>query len=137
VMFPIAFGRGNTLLRELQPDDIAGASDLYPAGTFRRRTGTARGRVVRNGAGVLGAHVVAFNPRTGALIAGFTLTRDGEFEIAGLSPGAHIIRVEPLDDADPDSFFSSTGAIDTSFQVAFYERLFVAPAGGAGEEFVV
>ena len=137
VMFPIAFGRGNTLLRELQPDDIAGVSDLYPDGGFRSETGIAQGRVVRNGSGVLGAHVVTFNPRTGALIGGFTLNRDGEFQIAGLSPGSHIVRVEPLDDADPESFFSSRDAIDTNFAVTFYERLFVAPAGGAGQEFSV
>ena len=137
VMFPIAFGRGNTLDRELQPDDIAGVSDLYPDGAFRQRTGIARGRVVRNGTGVLGAHVAAFNPDTGALIGGFTLNRDGEFQIAGLSPGPHVIRVEPLDDADIESFFSARTPVDLSFQVTFHERLFVAPAGGAGESFTV
>ena len=137
VMFPIAFGRGNTLDRELQPDDIAGVSDLYPDNRFRDRTGIARGRVVRDGTGVLGAHVVAFNPATGDLIGGFTLNNDGEFEIAGLTPGAHVIRVEPLDDADIESFFSSRTRIDLSFQVTFHERLFVAPAGGAGEQFTV
>jgi hypothetical protein len=137
VMFPIAFGRGNTLDRELQPDDIAGVSDLYPDGGFRDDTGVARGRVQRNGTGVLGAHVVAFNVDTGDLVAGFTLNRDGEFEIAGLTPGAHVIRVEPLDDAEIESFFSSRTPVDLAFQVTFHERLFVAPAGGAGEQFTV
>lgn len=137
VMFPIAFSRGNTLGRELQPDDIAGVSDLYPDGNFRQRTGVARGRVVRNGTGVLGAHVVAFNPRTGDLVSGFSLNTDGEFQIAGLSPGPHVIRVEPLDDAEPESFFSARNPIDVSFRVTFYDRLFIAPAGGAGERFTV
>ena len=137
VMFPIAFGRGNTLDRELQPDDIAGVSDLYPTGGFRDRTGVARGRVERNGTGVLGAHVVAYNLDTGHLVGAFTLNRDGEFEIAGLAPGAHVIRVEPLDDADIESFFSARTPVDLSFQVTFYDRLFVAPAGGAGERFTV
>lgn len=137
VMFPIALSRGNTLLRELQPDDIAGVSDLYPDGGFRDDTGVIQGRVVRNGAGVLGAHVIAFNPRTGDLIAGFSLNRDGEFQIAGLTPGSHIIRVEPLDDADLDSFFSARDPIDLDFLVTFHERLAVAPAGGAGEEVTV
>jgi hypothetical protein len=137
VMFPIAFGRGNTLDRELQPDDIAGVSDLYPAAGFTNQTGTARGRVVRNGTGVLGAHVVAFNLETGDLIGGFTLNNDGEFEIAGLTPGPHVIRVEPLDDADIESFFSARTPVDLSFQVTFHDRLFVAPAGGAGERFTV
>jgi hypothetical protein len=137
VMFPIAFGRGNILDRELQPDDIAGVSDLYPDNDFRKQTGAARGRVVRSGTGVLAAHVVAFNPRTGELIAGFTLNQQGDFEISGLKPGPHVIRVEPLDDAEPESFFGRADPVDVNFQVTFYEHLFVAPAGGVGERFSV
>ena len=137
VMFPISFGRGVTHDRELQPDDIAGVSDLYPDGNLRRETGTARGRVTRNGAGVLGAHVVAFNPETGRVVAGFTLNRDGEFQIAGLTPGPHIIRVEPLDDADTTSFFSQRDPVDADFRVTFHPRLFIAPAGGEGDALTV
>jgi hypothetical protein len=137
VMFPIALGRGVTRDRELLPDDIAAVSDLYPEADFRRNTGVASGRVTRGGSGVLGAHVVAFNPETGALVAGFTLNGDGEFQIAGLAPGPYVIRVEPLDDADVESFFSRPGAIDLGFLVTFHDRLFVAPAGGAGERFTV
>lgn len=137
VMFPIAFGRGSTQDRILQPDDIAGASDLYPADDFRPRTGVARGRVVRGGTGILGAHVVAFNQQTKEMIAAFSVNRDGEFQIAGLTPGPHVIRVEPLDDADIESFFGSNDPIDVNFQVTFHDRLFVAPAGGVGERFDV
>jgi hypothetical protein len=136
VMFPISLGRGSTQDRELQSDDIAGVSDLYPDGEFRATTGAVRGRVLRNGRGVAGAHVVAFNPATGALIAGFSLGADGEFQIAGLTPGAHVVRVEPLDDADIDSFFSIE-AVDADFQVTYHPRLFVAPAGGVGDRFDV
>jgi hypothetical protein len=75
---------------------------------------------------------VAFNIRTGALVGGFALGDGGEFQIAGLSPGAYVIRVEPLDDADVESFFSS-GGVDVDFQVTFHPRLFVAPAGGVGQ----
>jgi hypothetical protein len=132
VMFPISFGRGNVSDRELQPDDIAAVSDLYPDGRFRAQTGVAQGRVVRGGRGVPGAHVTAFNLVTGTFIAGFALADDGEFQIAGLAPGPHVIRVEPLDDADIDSFFSDD-EIDVDFQVTFHPRLFVAPRGGAGE----
>ena len=60
------------------------------------------------GPGVIGAHVIAFNPKTGAIIGGFSIGEGGTFQIAGLTPGAHVIRVEPLDDADIDSFFSPT-----------------------------
>jgi hypothetical protein len=136
VMFPIAFSRGNTLLRQLQADDIAGASDLYPDRDFSDRTGSIAGRVLRNGVGVFGAHVIAFNPRTGALIAGFTLSPDGSFQIAGLTPGAHVIRVEPLDDGDLDSFFDGE-PVNVNFRVAFSERLVAAPRGGTGEAITV
>ena len=136
VMFPISLGRGITADRTLQPDDIAGVSDLYPDGDFDDTTGAISGRVVRNGNGVIGAHVVAFNPKTGVLIGGFSLGEGGTFQIAGLTPGAHVIRVEPLDDADIDSFFSPSG-IDVDFQVTLFPRLIVAPAGGASERFDV
>ena len=137
VMFPIALGRGITHDRALQPDDIAGVSDLYPEAGFRARSGVVRGRVTRNGSGILGAHVTAINPRTGALIAGFSLNNDGEFEIAGLEPGPHVIRVEPLDDVDVESFFSRPGAVDLGFLATFHERLIVAPEGGEGERLTV
>lgn len=137
VMFPISFGSNNTADRQLQPDDIAGVSDIYPEGTYRSRTGAARGRVSLNGAPVFGAHVVAFNPETGNLIGGFTVNADGEFEITGLTPGPHVIRVEPLDDADVDSFFDEDQPTELDFQVTFLEKLFVAPRGGVGERFEV
>jgi len=137
VMFPIALGRGITRDRQLLPDDIAGVSDLYPEAGFRASTGVASGRVTRNGSGIVGAHVVAFNPATGDLIAGFTLNNDGEFQIAGLAPGPYVIRVEPLDDADLESFFSRPAAIDVGFLVTFHDRLLVVPAGGASERFTV
>jgi hypothetical protein len=137
VMFPISFGTNNTADRELQPDDIAGVSDIYPESNYRAQTGAARGRVSKNGAPVFGAHVVAFNPTTGHLIAGFTINTDGEFEIAGLTPGPHVIRVEPLDDADVDSFFDEAQPTEIDFGVTFLDHLFVAPRGGVGDRFDV
>lgn len=137
VMFPISFGPANTADRELQPDDIAGVSDLYPSPTYRARTGGARGRVTMNGQPILGAHVVAFNLETRAVIAGFTVNADGEVEIAGLAPGPHVLRVEPLDDADIESFFGEDEDIEIDFQVTYLDRLFVAPRGGVGERFEI
>jgi hypothetical protein len=136
VMFPISMGRGVTKDRTLQPDDVAGVSDLYPDAGFRDSTGAVAGRVVRNGSGITGAHIVAFDPKTGALVGGFSLGQGGSFQIAGLSPGAHVIRVEPLDDADIDSFFS-TPDVDVDFLVTFHPRLVVAPEGGASDRFDV
>jgi hypothetical protein len=133
VMFPIAFGRGNTLDRTLQADDIAGVSSVYPDGDVATRTGTAKGRVLKNGRGVFGAHVVAFNVQTGRLIGGFTLNASGEFAIGGLTPGPHVIRVEPLDDASVESFFDAKDPVDANFAVTYASRLVVVPAGGTSQ----
>jgi hypothetical protein len=130
IMFPVAFSPGSVAFRTLRADDIAGISDLYPASGFLRQSGSVSGKVTKNGAGVLGAHIVAFNPRTGGLVAGFSLSADGAFVIAGLEPGPHILRVEPLDDADIDSFLDLTLGVDVDFRVKFYEKLVVVPRGG-------
>jgi hypothetical protein len=129
VMFPIAMSSGTIAERVLHADDIAGIADLYPAPSTADETGTIVGRVTRNGQGVLGAHVVAFDPERGVLIGNFTLNSQGEFVIARLPPGPYVLRVEPLDDADPESFFSAP--IDASFRVAYAPRMVVAPAGGS------
>jgi hypothetical protein len=129
VMFPVAFTAG-TINRALRADDIAGISDIYGTQVFRDATGSISGRVTKNGTGVPGAHVVAFNPATGTLIASFTLSPDGAFVIAGLEPGPHILRVEPLDDADASSFLESSFTVDMDFKVAFHNRLVTVPKGG-------
>lgn len=130
VMFPIALGPGDISGRNLDPDDIAGISDLYPDDNFSATTGSISGQVTNNGRGVFGAQVIAFDLGNGQQVANFTLTRDGLFSIAGLRPGPHVIRVEPLDDADIDSFFDSSEPVDLSFRTKYYERLVIAPRGG-------
>jgi hypothetical protein len=130
VMFPIAFSAGSTEGRTLKADDIAGISDSYPSVEFRRQFGSVSGRVTKAGQGVLGAHVIAFNPSTGRLVGGFTLSADGRFVIGGLGPGAHVLRVEPLDDGDVESFFDLTLNIDTNLRAKFHDRIVVVPRGG-------
>jgi hypothetical protein len=130
VMFPIAFSAGSTEGRTLRADDMAGLSDIYPNTAFRRDLGSVSGRVTKNGQGVLGAHVVAFNLRTGRMVGGFSLNEDGLYVIAGLESGPHVLRVEPLDDGDVESFFDLTLNIDTNFRVKFHDRVVVVPKGG-------
>lgn len=130
VMFPIAFAAGNISDRTLKADDIAGISDIYPTGAFQRATGSISGRVTKNGTGVVGAHVVAFNPRSGKLVGGFTVAGDGAFVIAGLEPGPHVLRVEPLDDGDIESFFDATIGVDLNFGAKFHDKLAIVPRGG-------
>jgi hypothetical protein len=130
VMFPISFSAGDINDRTLKADDIAGISDIYGNQTFQRQTGSVSGTVTKNGKGVLGAHVVAFNPASGKLVGGFTLSDDGSFVIAGLEPGPEVLRAEPLDDGDISSFFDESMNIDVNFQVKFYEKVVVVPKGG-------
>ena len=130
VMFPIAFTPGNIVDRDLTADDIAGVSDIYPDGEFRRATGTLQGTVTKSGKGIFGAHIVAFNLRTGDLVGGFSLDDTGAFVIAGLAPGTYVVRVEPLDDGDVESFFENPSAVDADFKATYHERLVTVPEGG-------
>ncbi len=129
IMFPIAMSPGTIAERVLHPDDVAGISDLYPTPAVLLDTGAIVGRVTKNGEGVLGAHVLAFNPENGVMIGNFTLNMQGEFVIARLPPGPYVLRVEPVDDADPESFFTSP--VDVDFRVTYAPRMVVAPAGGS------
>ena len=128
VMFPIAMPAGAIADRVLQTDDIAGVLDLY--GVTPADKGSVQGRVTKGGRGVYGAHVVAFNLQTREIIAGYALAEDGTFALAGLSPGPHVLRVEPLDDADVESFFTPA-RVDIDFTVTFASTIVVVQGGGA------
>jgi len=130
VMFPIAFGSGTVAGRTLKADDIAGISDLYPDGGFSTSTGSVSGTVTKDGQPIFGAHIVAFDLAHGSMVAGFSLNAQGQFSINGLSPGPHVIRVEPLDDAEVDSFFDTSLTVDLDFKVAFLDRLVIVAGGG-------
>jgi hypothetical protein len=130
VMFPIAFAAGTTHDRTLRADDVAGITDIYATNAARGVHGSISGKITKNGAGVLGAHIVAFNTRTGALVGGFTLTEEGSFTIAGLEAGPYVLRVEPLDDGDLTSFFDASVNVDVDFTVRFSDRIVVVPPGG-------
>ena len=130
VMFPIAFAAGSITGRTLRADDIAGVSDLYPENGVDDATGSITGRVTKNGQPIFGAHIVAFDPQTRNLIGSFSLTAQGEFSIGALPPGPRLLRVEPLDDADVESFFSSAQTVDLDFRVMFFDRVVVVPRGG-------
>jgi hypothetical protein len=128
VMFPIAMPAGAIADRVLQADDVAGVLDLY--GATATDKGSVQGRVVKGDQGVYGAHVVAVNLETRELIAGYALDSAGTFAIAGLSRGPHVLRVEPLDDADVESFFAP-GRVDINFTVGFGPAVVVVQGGGA------
>jgi hypothetical protein len=131
VMFPIALSPGNIGGRTLQADDIAGISDLYPGGSFEADTGTVTGTVTKSGRGVFGAHVVAFSPSTGAVVGNFTQDTSGNFSISGLPPGPVVLRVEPVDDADLDSFFDPAATVDVNFKITYFDQFAIVPRGGS------
>ncbi len=130
IMFPIAFSPGNILDRKLQPDDIAGISDLYPGDGFQAETGSITGTVTKNGHGVFGAHVVAFSPSSGTMVGNFTQDSNGAFTISGLTPGPVVLRVEPVDDADLDGFFDDPSLVDLNFRITYYPQFAIVPKGG-------
>lgn len=133
VMFPIAYPRGNVEDRTIEADDIAGITDVYGGNSADRQLGSISGRVTRNGTGVFGAHLTAFNPATGEMVSGFSLTTQGSFTISALKPGLYILRVEPLDDADIDSFFDQGPGdpiVDIDFKPTYYSKQVAVPAGG-------
>ncbi len=132
-MFPIAFSPGSIEDRTLRADDIAGITDIYATDALRRTLGSVSGRVTKNGTGVFGAHVVAFNPSTGKLVGGFTLDDSGSFVIAGLEPGPQLLRVEPLDDGDIESFFDNPSDVDVDFRAKFHDRIVIVPRGGGAQ----
>src|SRR5262249_38752535 len=94
VMFPIAFAAGSVSARTLRADDIAGISDIYPDNGVADATGSISGRITKDGQGIFGAHVVAFDLSKGELVGNFSLSTDGSFVISRLSPGPHLLRVE-------------------------------------------
>ena len=132
VMFPIAYPSGNIEDRTLEADDRAGAADIYGTAEFERATGAISGRVTLNGNGLFGAHVTAFNPKTAETVASFSLNQQGEFVVSGLVPGLYVVRVEPLDDADLDSFFGDDTVVNTGFAPTYFAKLVAVPAGGSG-----
>jgi hypothetical protein len=94
--------------------------------------------VSKDGQPIFGAHVIAFNPATGAMVASFSLNAQGQFSIGGLSPGAYALRVEPIDDADIGSFFDASASnVDIDFRVAFLDKVVVVPQGGDSGEVAV
>jgi hypothetical protein len=134
VMFPIAFTSGSIAARTLKADDVAGITNLYPEADFARTSGSVSGLVTKDGQPLFGAHVVAFDVAGGSSIGSFTLDAEGRFSIGSLAPGLYILRAEPIDDADLDSFFDASRNVDVDFRVVFVDRVVVVPrAGDSGE----
>jgi len=132
VMFPIAYPAGNIEDRTLEADDRAAITDVYGTSEADRQLGSISGRVTLAGRGIFGAHVTATHTATGEMVGGFSLTQGGNFVIGGLPTGLYVVRVEPLDDADIESFFDDDGSVNVSFAPAYHSKLVAVPRGGSG-----
>lgn len=110
---------GDTRLRSLEQDDIAGASAIYPAGS---PPGWIEGYVQKDGKPVSGAHVVAEDQDGVPSSAGLS-DAAGFFRIRGLEQGQYVVYAEPLDGPVRDVNFSlqtSGLSINTDFGTTFW-----------------
>ena len=87
---------GQNLQAGLSTDEIAGIRFLYPQPAFLATLGSLAGNVTLNGAGILGAVVLAESP-AGSLIACTVTDPNGHYSLPALPPGDYQVRVAPLD----------------------------------------
>lgn len=121
ILFPFSFGPGSVVGRTLTTDDATGVSLLYPASGFTQSTGSLSGRITKGGQGVAFAHIVAFNPFTGKTVGVFANER-GDFEMRGLGPGPHVVRVNPITDpTSPEDFSFPEQGVDLDYRDAIFE----------------
>jgi hypothetical protein len=120
IMYSFGFGAGATIGRFLKQDDIAGVSLLYPAPGYLESTGSISGRITKAGSGVAYAHIVTFNPATRVTIGAFA-DFNGNYVVEGLSPGPHVVRVNPITDPNSPSDFSFPPFIDIWYRDAIYQ----------------
>jgi hypothetical protein len=105
--------------RTLQYDDVAGVSEIYPAGTST--VGRISGTVLQNGTQpVKGAHVVAVDSAGTAVVSTLSVS-DGSYILRFLPPGSYRVYAEPLDgpvvEGNIGGFYSG---LSTSFGTTYF-----------------
>ncbi|MDI6803774.1 MAG: T9SS type A sorting domain-containing protein [Bacteroidota bacterium] len=89
-------------LANLNPDDIAAVSFLYPEPSFTTSTGKISGTVVRfDNSVVRGANVVAISTTDSLMnqistVTDYFVQNTGDYTIHGLSAGDYFIKIEPI-----------------------------------------
>lgn len=89
-------------LANLNPDDIAAVSFLYPDPAFAASTGKISGSVVRfDNSVVRGANVVAISTTDSLMnqissVTDYFVQNTGDYTIHGLSAGNYFIKIEPI-----------------------------------------
>jgi hypothetical protein len=71
---------------------------------------------------------VTFNPATGLTIGAFADAK-GNYVVEGLSPGPHVVRVNPITDPNSPSDFSFPPLTDLYYRDALYQggEVYVTP----------
>jgi hypothetical protein len=95
-----AGGPGISAEAGLSRDELAAMRFLYPGSSGT--TAGIKGKVRLNGAGILGAVIVA-EDSNGNLTSATVSRADGSYDLSGLPLGAYQIRVTPLDPANSGS----------------------------------
>lgn len=125
-----------TVQRQLNPDDAAAFSLLYPTGTFVGSVGSISGTVKKSGgANLSGLNVVALNRSTGAAYStvvdyfsggkpGFdnAPAANGTYTLRGLPPGSYSVHVEPINSnfTGGSSVASYNAPINTAVRPEWY-----------------
>ncbi len=102
-MYPFATAN-DVPLGDLNLDDIAAISALYPEASFATSTGKISGSITRANASVVrGANVIAISTGSDSLMNRISTVSDyfeqntGNYTVTGLTPGSYVIRIEPID----------------------------------------
>lgn len=104
--------------RTLQYDDVAGISEIYPAGS--PSVGRISGTVTSGGQPVKGAHVVAVDSAGTAHVSTIS-SSDGAYTIRFLPPGAYRVYAEPLDNPVAEGSLGGFYAgLNTNFGTTYY-----------------
>lgn len=86
---------GTGVAAGLTSDEIAAARFLYPQSNLLSTLGRLQGVVSLNGAGILGAVVMA-QDMAGNVVEGTVSRADGSYELPALGPGSYGVWVSPL-----------------------------------------
>lgn len=102
-MYPFATAN-DVPLGDLNPDDIAAISILYPETGYLASVGTISGSVKRaNNSVVRGANVMAISTGADSLMNRISTVSDyfelvnGNYSLVGVPPGSYVVRIEPID----------------------------------------
>ncbi|MFA6469222.1 MAG: T9SS type A sorting domain-containing protein [Bacteroidota bacterium] len=93
----------DTKLADLNPDDIASVSSLYPKATFATTTGKISGAITRfDNSVVRGANIIAISTGADSLtnristVSDYLVQNTGNYTVVGLAPGSYYIQIEPV-----------------------------------------